>query len=188
VSETVTKKDGSSAGSTVQTDKTGTMIGLSTTEKTKEGTETKADYTPAKEGISLGRIETTGDEIEIPDAIPAADGSTYSVTEIGKGAMQGATGVTLVSLGANIQKICANAFRGAKKLAELVFGALSPSKAQTGAIEATGKKSTIVFGKNALKWTSKNLVIRVSTKADKKAVKKQLKKAGNTKAKVKVIK
>ena len=44
--------------------------------------------------------------------------------------------------------------------------------------------SSIVLGKNCLKGTSRKLVITVANKADKKAVKKQLKKAGNKKAKV----
>lgn len=44
----------------------------------------------------------------------------------------------------------------------------------------------LVYRKKSLKGTSKKLKIYVATKADQKAVKKQLKKAGNKKAKVKV--
>ncbi len=50
------------------------------------------------------------------------------------------------------------------------------------------KKSKISFGKNSLKKTSKKLTILVKSKTDQKAVKKQLKKAGAKKAKVKVQK
>jgi hypothetical protein len=48
--------------------------------------------------------------------------------------------------------------------------------------------SKIVLEKNCLKGTSKKLKIYVQNKKDKKAVSKQLKKAGNKKAKVKVQK
>ena len=40
-----------------RTDSYGAMTGLTTTGKTSDGTETKADYTPAKEGISLDKLE-----------------------------------------------------------------------------------------------------------------------------------
>ncbi len=76
-------------------------------------------------------------------------------------------------------------------MVELILGALIPSKVnsleKSGVLKAVGEKSTIKLGKNSLKGTSKDLVIRVSSKADKKAVKKQLKKAGNPKAKVKIM-
>ena len=64
----------------------------------------------------------------------------------------------------------------------------------SNALENTGLKTlnlpgkNIKLKKNCLRNTSKKLVINVSTKAEKKNIEKQLKKAGNTNAKVKVVK
>ena len=62
------------------------------------------------------------------------------------------------------------------------------------ALENTGLKTLNIKGKNVklkkncLNKTSKKLVINVNSKAEKKNIEKQLKKAGNPKAKVKVAK
>ncbi len=77
------------------------------------------------------------------------------------------------------------AFKGAANLKTIVIDG-SGIKA-TGAMDYRNlakSKSFIKLGKNSLKGTSKKLVISVSSKAEKKALKKQLKKAGNKKAKV----
>ena len=61
---------------------------------------------------------------------------------------------------------------------------------QDGSVRTNGKKKaySITLGKNCLKGTSKKLVIEVPDKKTKKDIKKQLKKAGNKKAKVVVAK
>ena len=66
----------------------------------------------------------------------------------------------------------------------MMLGGSGITKNATSIAPGMKATSSIVLGKNCLKGTSRKLVITVANKADKKAVKKQLKKAGNKKAKV----
>ncbi len=79
-----------------------------------------------------------------------------------------------------------DAFRGCVKIKGVLMG----PRIYSGPVRTNGKKKaySITLGKNCLKGTSKKLVIEVPDKKTKKDIKKQLKKAGNKKAKVVVTK
>jgi hypothetical protein len=90
-----------------------------------------------------------------------------------------------VTIGKNIKKVCANAFKGAANLKTIFIDDLTVKANSANEYRVLAKsKGFIKLGKNSLKGTSKELVISVSSKAEKKALRKQLKKAGNKKAKV----
>ncbi len=118
---------------------------------------------------TVSSIDTSTGKVTIPETIDAPDGKTYTVTKLDKDAFYG------------------------QKLKELslpeTIKVINPK-----ALENTGLKTLNLTGKNTklkkncLKNTNKNLMIKVTTKAEKRNIEKQLKKAGNPKAKVKVSK
>ena len=144
------------------------------------------DYAVSGDNVTLSNVDTNASEIAIGDTIPAADGKTYKVDTVGDGAMKGLQNLTTAAFGSGIREIGKQAMQGCKKLIALIFGVTGLRQNTTSVKGLTGDAGKIVLGKNCLKGTSKKLIIGVETKADKKAVKKQLKKAGNKKAKVKV--
>ena len=98
-----------------------------------------------------------------------ANGKTYKVTKIDKNVFDGQK-IKELNLSDSVKVIAPKALAGTdlKKL------------------NLTGENTKLK--KNCLKVTNKNLVITVSTKSEKKKIEKQLKKAGNPNAKVKVSK
>ena len=105
-------------------------------------------------------------------SIPATvtyNGIEYKVTVISDGAMKNAKKLKSVTIGKNISKIGKDAFRNCKLLKDI--------RIKTTLLN---KKS---IGKNAIKGTSKKLVIKVPGKK-KKEYKKAFKGKGNNKAKI----
>lgn len=135
-------------------------------------------------GLTVQKDTGAAGDYVLNDQFESVDGKTYPVTAIGDRAFEGNTELTSVTFGARIQTIGKIAFAGCSNLKEVKIGTPMETKA---AASQNGKiKSKIKLRKNCLKGTSKKLKIYVRTKADKKAVKKQLKKAGNRFAKVKI--
>ena len=105
-------------------------------------------------------------------SIPATvtyNGIEYKVTVISDGALKNAKKLKSVTIGKNISKIGKDAFRNCKLLKDI--------RIKTTLLN---KKS---IGKNAIKGTSKKLVIKVPGKK-KKEYKKAFKGKGNNKAKI----
>ena len=177
--ESVTKEDGSGSisetktvgdtvsGSTVTFGAEGKAEKISTLEQQGEEKSTVEYQVGEKGSLTLRKVETTGTEVVIPSEIKAADGKVYVVVAIGKNVLKECAGVTQLVLPETVKKILPKALKKAKDLRGLtVFG---------------GTK----FGSNSLKGTSKNLTIWViGSKKDVKAIRKQMKKAGNRKARV----
>ena len=129
--------------------------------------------TGTKDGKNVGEVSVVGvnkktlKKINI-GAFVTNDGVKYKVVSIGKKAFSKLKNLKKVTIGKNVRSIGANAFYGDKKLSKIVIKAKVIKK----------------VGKNAIKKTSKKLVITVPKK-QKKAYKKLFKKAGNKKVKVK---
>ena len=98
-----------------------------------------------------------------------ANGKTYKVTKIDKNVFDGQK-IKELNLSDSVKVIAPKAFAG------------------TGLKKLNLKGENTKLKKNCLKDTNKNLVITVKTKLEKKKIEKQLKKAGNPNAKVKVSK
>ena len=126
-----------------------------------------------KDGKNVGEVSVVGvnkktlKKINI-GAFVTNDGVKYKVVSIGKKAFSKLKNLKKVTIGKNVRSIGANAFYGDKKLSKIII------------------KSKVIkkVGKNAIKKTSKKLVITVPKK-QKKAYKKLIKKAGFKKVKVK---
>ena len=143
--------------------------------------------------LTLTSLDTKAENVTIPETIKAANGKNYTVKKLGKCSLDGSKlNVKSISVPETVKKFDKGAMKGCKYLKELMLGLKGRHTVRAGEngemnlVSSDG--SEIELGKNCLKGTSKKLVITVSSKADKKAVKKQLKKAGNPKAKVKVVK
>lgn len=137
--------------------------------ETGNGTVTySAGYDVKGEEATLLYMKNLSGEIKIPTFLEGADGQFYTVTEIGEEAFSGDESLVSVDCGIELKRILSGAFKGCKNLKVIDI----PAKTE--------------FGEGSLSGTSKSLKIYVSgTKKDVKAVKKQLEKAGNKKAKVK---
>ena len=139
--------------------------------------------------LSLNNLDTKASNVEIPGTIAAADGKKYTVKKVGKSAMSGNTTLETIKLPMSVDRIMKEAMWGCMNLTSLIFGERgfrSVKETKDGTVLVASNGSKITLEKNCLKGTSKKLTIEVETKADKKAVKKQLKKAGNKHARVKV--
>ncbi len=95
-------------------------------------------------------------------------GQYYTVTAIGKNAAANNKNIKMVTLGKGVTKVDKKSFFKAKNLKKITL------------------KGNTKFAKNSLQKTNKKLKIVVPSKEVKKSVSKQLKKAGNVNAKVKV--
>lgn len=114
---------------------------------------------------------STKKNITVPATIKVTTGGkkvTYKVTAVSKNAFANAKKLQKVTIGKNVKKIDANAFKNCSKLTTIVI---------------TSKNLTSV-GKNALKGTSKKLVIKVP-KGKAASYKKLFKGKGNSSVVVK---
>ena len=128
------------------------------------------------EKATLSEILSSSSEVKIPAEVPGADGKMHKITALAAGVVSDTA--KSVVLSSAIKTLKKNALRG---LADLTSVKLS---------EGT------TLGKNCLKDTGAKLVLNIvvskdATKQERKAAKKsigdQLKKAGNAKAKVKIV-
>ena len=126
--------------------------------------------------MSISSIESTSGKVTVPSEIVDAEGVTHPVTAISEGMFD--KSVKGITLGENTKKIEKNALKGLKKLKNITCTA--GTKFQKGSLSGTSKKLTITI-----------LMLKESTKKErrkaKKAAENQLKKAGNTDAKVKIV-
>ena len=113
---TTVTTNGNGGTGTVVTDKNGT-IQFITTEKNG----TRADYTADSSGLTLEKIETNDDQVDIPDEMKGADGKTYSVTAIAQGALEGNQQVTQTAFGSSIKNLQNQSMQGCKNLNNLIL-------------------------------------------------------------------
>ena len=173
------KKADTTCTSTVKTVYSdGAVSAVTLTETGFDGSKTKAEFSIDQEsGNCIISSFTTGAEtVTIPEVIVDADGVEHPIISIPAGLFS--ENVTSIVLSSNIETITKKAFSGLENLTSIVC--------------YPGTK----FEKNSLKGTSEELTIvltfpKDSTKkeraAAKKALKKQLKKAGNKNAKIVVV-
>ena len=169
VSEKVTEKDGSSVETTVTVGSDGKAKTITATENNSKSDTQTVSFEVKGNKVSVSAVESTTGIATIPSEITAPNGKTYKVTKIDKNVFDGQK-IKELNLSDSVKVIAPKALAGTdlKKL------------------NLTGENTKLK--KNCLKDTNKNLVITVTTKAEKKKLEKQLKKAGNPTAKVKVSK
>ena len=152
------------------------------TEKTiiKEANGEKTTYTFAAKGgkaAILQMITSSSDKVAIPDEVISADGTSQSVLYLSAGTVPKST--TGVELGSKVSVIKKNALKDLNKLVSLTVYA--GTKLGRYSLKNTGSELVIyvIVPKNATK--QERIVV-------KEGIQKQLKKAGNSKATVKIIK
>ena len=139
------------------------------TETNKAGQSSTVDLKTDKNGdVVVRNIDSTKSTVTIPDSVEDADGNAHEVKAITGKALSGESAVKTLVVGKNIEIFEKNALRG--------------SGVKTLKLDKVPK-----FEKNSL-YTGDKLTIVVHSKAQKKAVEKQLKRAGAPNAKVKVSK
>ncbi len=166
--ETV-KASGASESSKVVSDSKGNLTKASVTETSSSGKTTTVDLKTDKNGnVVVKNIDSTKPTVTIPEKVVDADGNTHEVNAITAKALSGESKVKTLVVKKNVE----------------VFekDALKNSGVKTLKLDKVPK-----FEKNSLK-TGTKLTITVHTKAQAKAVEKQLKKAGAPNAKVKIAK
>ena len=164
-------RDGSAESTEIKKDATGNVNSLVTSE-TKAGVTTGATYEGTADGLKLDSLTTADKDVVIDTVSGIAAGETYPVTEIGEEAFAG-NELDSVTLGESVTSVNKKAF------------------ADCGMTELNinGTVTKKMFAKNSLKGNGtkkkgKGLTINVASKKDKKAMKKQAKKAGVPKAKI----
>ncbi len=182
LTQTITQPNGDKSEETVEKDGKGAVN--ITGSETEGGETSKYVLTGTENGLTVQKDTGAAGDYVLNDQFEGADGKTYPVTAIGDKAFERNTELISVAFGEGIKTIGKNAFAGCANLKEIRIGTSVETKA--AASQKNKNKSKIELRKNCLKGTSKKLKIYVRTKADKKAVKKQLKKAGNRYAKVKI--
>ncbi len=173
------KKDNTTYSNTVKTVYSdGSVSKITLTETGFDGSKTKAEFGIDQESGNciISSFTTSSETVTIPDVMVDADGVEHPIISIPAGLFS--KNVTSIVLSENIEIIAKKAFGGLKNLTSIVC--------------YPGTK----FEKNSLNGTSEELTIMLtfpkdSTKkerrAAKKALMKQLKKAGNKNAKIVVV-
>ncbi len=169
VTETVTEKDGSSSSTTVTVGSDGKAKTITATESNSKSDTQTISFEVKGNKVSVSAVESTTGIAAIPSEITAPDGKTYKVTKIEKNAFDGKK-IKELNLSDSVKVIAPKALVG------------------TDLKKLNLKGENTKLKKNCLKDTNKNLVITVKTKLEKKKIERQLKKAGNPTAKVKVSK
>lgn len=156
---------------------------------------TEAEYAVTSgTNVTLESIETTGSKLVVAAKINAADGKTYTVTEIAKNAAKGNSTIKTVTIKNGIKKIGANAFANCKKLSKVTIGKNVTSIAKNTfkgdsklkAVTLQGSKVTNI-GKGAFSGIAKNAKISIKGTAKQvKKITKLIKKSGVAKT-VKVV-
>ena len=166
--ETV-NSNGATEESKVVTTSEGTVKKASVTETSSSGKTATVELKTDKNGdVVVKNIDSTKSTVTIPDAVVDADGNAHDVKAITAKALSGESKVKTLVVSKNVEVFEKNA--------------LKDSGVKTLELNKVPK-----FEKNSLNTGSK-LTIVVHTKAQAKAVQKQLKRAGAPNAKVKVVK
>ena len=113
---TTVTTNGNGGTGTVVTDKNGTIQSITT-----EKNGTRVEYTAGSDGLTLEKIETNDDQVDIPDEMNGAHGKTYSVTAVGQGAFKGNQQVTQTAFGSSIKNLQNQAMQGCKNLKNLIL-------------------------------------------------------------------
>ncbi|MBO4910095.1 MAG: leucine-rich repeat protein [Lachnospiraceae bacterium] len=140
-----------------------------------------------------GTTDPTAKTVTIPDTIKVGN-FTYKVTSIADKALKGNKKMTTLIIGANVKVIGNSAFAGCTKLKKVDCKSKVLEKIGKSAFSGDKKLKSIILktkllkkskvGKNAIKNTSKKLVIKVPKKSVK-SYKKIFKAKGNKKVVVK---
>ena len=166
--ETV-KSSGATEESKVVTNADGNLTKASVTETTASGKTATVDLKTDKNGdVVVKNIDSTKATVTIPATVTDADGNAHDVKAITAKALSGESQVKTLVVSKNVEVFEKNA--------------LKDSGVKTLELDSVPK-----FEKNSLDTGSK-LTIIVHTKAEARAVQKQLKRAGAPDAKVKVVK
>ncbi len=175
-------------------DSSSALLAIHIEEQLVGGGKVSSDYTPDKagKGFMLRKMETENPEVEIPGMIKTVDGNIIPVPGIAEKAfLENTIKSLIIRLSIPGYTIGARALKDCEELKSIQFKGASQDmtiSSNQKSLGAGAKPYNIILGKNSLQGTNKKLVITVDSKKDKKAVKKQLKKAGAKKAKVKVQK
>ncbi len=184
VSSKLTLVNGDVSEQTVKNDGKGAVE--ITGSDTLDGQKSEYALSGTENGLTLTKETGAKGTWTVFDVFAADDGKSYPVVALGAGVFENNKELTSLTVGEGIVTFEKGALAGCANLTELNLTGVAPNEA---VVASNGKsKSNIKLMKNSLKGTNKKLKIFVKTKADQKAVKKQLKKAGNKKAKVKVMK
>ena len=183
--KTVTEANGDVKGGSV-TKAAGGEVSSFTNSSTIGGESSLQTYKSGDNGFVLEKSEGDKGDISVGGKVQDVSGDSHTITVIGDGAFAGNTDITSATIDGSVNRIGNDAFRGCERARSVRVKA----RLDYRPVRTNGKKKaySITLGKNCLKGTSKKLVIEVPDKKTKKDIKKQLKKAGNPKAKVKIVK
>lgn len=145
VGETLVAEDGSSRGSVVDRDVSGTTTSVAYTEQNTKGKKRVWAFTPVKGHlVRLTGIETDKRKLEIPGVITAADGQDYSVIRIGRDVLRDNQTVCQLDVPETVRRIEAGAFRGASNLRTIrILGKLR--KVGSGAFRGIARDAVIIL-------------------------------------------
>ncbi len=161
--------NGKKESSSVTADASGHIEKAVIRETTAKGKSETVTLTATKSGkLTVDKIDATMSNVVIPDQVVDANGVSHDVTTVKAKALDGAKKVKSIVIGKKVTKFEANALAGS-------------------AVNKLELNHVPKFARNSLK-NGKKMTIVVHSKADQKAVQKQLKVAGAPNAKVKVVK
>jgi hypothetical protein len=161
--------NGKKESSSVTADASGHIEKAVIRETTAKGKSETVTLTATKSGkLTVDKIDATMSNVVIPDQVVDANGVSHDVTTVKAKALDGAKKVKSIVVGKKVTKFEANALAGS-------------------AVNKLELNHVPKFARNSLK-NGKKMTIVVHSKADQKAVQKQLKVAGAPNAKVKVVK
>ena len=159
---------------TFEKDKDGKVTGVTAEERDTDGNGVKKSFDVNEDGnLILTSVETTGDTLIIPDSVTDRQGRNYPITTLAKGSIPD---VETVYIGENVNRIENGAFTDSGVKLIRFDGPVQKGMLEKDSLKGAGGKK------------GKGLTIYVQSKKDQKALKKQLKKAGAPKAKVKIAK
>ena len=159
---------------TFEKDKDGKVTGVTAEERDADGNGVKESFDVNEDGnLILTSVETTGDTLIIPDSVTDRQGRNYPITTLAKGSIPD---VETVYIGENVNRIENGAFTDSGVKLIRFDGPVQKGMLEKDSLKGAGGKK------------GKGLTIYVQSKKDQKALKKQLKKAGAPKAKVKIAK
>ena len=159
---------------TFEKDKDGKVTGVTAEERDADGNGVKESFDVNEDGnLILTSVETTGDTLIIPDSVTDRQGRNYPITTLAKGSIPD---VETVYIGENVNRIENGAFMDSGVKLIRFDGPVQKGMLEKDSLKGAGGKK------------GKGLTIYVQSKKDQKALKKQLKKAGAPKAKVKIAK
>jgi hypothetical protein len=133
----VTDEKGASTSNTVKVSATGVVKSIVVEIKNNKGKVTEKDtYKPVSgEKVALVSVDVVKKALEIPAKIEAADGKTYKVTKIAKGAFAGNKKLKNITIVGALKSVGHHAFYGIAKNAVIVITNVTKKE-----FEATKKK------------------------------------------------